>query len=186
MDTFIYSEIIQICPKPLPFPYQNKATGLPPQKYSITLMGFLRRWFSHHSHVVWQDLCFQLLSAHLRFAANHWREAATCCLLPSASRGALVCTNCLSSASQNQLERSDTHGREGGFGKDLWRGCTFYGWREGVSIWYLVMVDIYGKSYWRVGPPYYIDHRPSLVSWTSPDVHGGICNFDFGFLQMWK
>ena len=116
------------------------------------------------------------------FSACHWREAATCCLLPSASRGALVCTNCLSSASQNQLERSDTHGWEGGF----WRGWTFYGWREGVSIWYLVMVDIYGKSYWRVGPPYYIDHRPSLVSWTSPDVHGGICNFDFGFLQMWK
>ena len=82
---------------------------------------------------------------------------------------------------ENQLERSGTHTE---IEEKVLEKIYVHGWREGVSIWYLVMVDIYGQSYWRVGPPYYIDHRPSLVSWTSPDVRPGICNFSsWAFVQ---
>ena len=101
------SNLIYICIdySNMPKSHNTKIKPLSPEKY--TFLGFLRRWFSHHSHVVWQDLCFQLLRAHLRFPGPLRRGGHH--LLPSASRGALVCTNCLSSASQNQLERSDTH-----------------------------------------------------------------------------
>ena len=112
---------------------------------------------------------------------GHWWEAAAASFALLRNKLPLVCL----SKPTGALRHTE---------KEVFDLChtsvgTFYGWREGVSVWYLVMVDIYGKSYWRVGPPYYIDHRPSLVSWTSPDVHVGICNF--GFLpnrrhQMWK
>ena len=145
-----------------PLPYQNKATAIF-QKYIITFVGFSLARITSCDKIS----AFNYSGPIWGFHQGHWQEAPAAPSLPSASRGTLVCTNCLSSPSQNQLERSDTHRRR--FWKRfMGRGnCTFYGWREGVSIWYLVMVDIYGKSYWRVGPPYYIDHRPSLVSWTS-------------------
>ena len=115
---------------------------------------------------------------------GHWREAATTSLQP------LEEPSSAQIASRLPLKTNwsaQTHTEGGCWKRFTGRGnCTFYGWREGVSIWYLVMVDIYGKSYWRVGPLYYIDHRPSLVSWTSPDVRVRICNFDFGFLQIRK
>ena len=52
--------------KPLPIPYQNRATAISEVHHHFC--GFLASLiFSRSHHVVWQDLSFQLLRAHLRF-----------------------------------------------------------------------------------------------------------------------
>ena len=158
-----------MCPKPRLRCYQNKASA----KWKSSQFSRVTDSREHHSHVVWQDLGFQLLAAHLRFPLMR----GSCRLLQPLQQQ-------IASRLPLQTNRSAQTDREGGFWFMSHAVGTFYGWREGVSVWYLVMVDIYGKSYWRVGPPYYIDHRPSLVSWTSPDVRPGICNFSsWAFVQ---
>ena len=127
--------------KPLPIPYQNRATAISEVHHHFC--GFLASLiFSRSHHVVWQDLSFQLLRAHLRFPPGPLTRRSR---LPSASRGTLVCTNCLSSASQNQLERSNTHTADEKevVGKDLWGGATAHFMAEGKACpfdiwWWLI------------------------------------------------
>ena len=132
----------------LPIPYQNKATAISEVHHHFC--GFLASLiFSRLHHVVWQDLSFQLLRAHLRFPPGPLKRRSR---LPSASRGTLVCTNCLSSASQNQLERSNTH-RKRLLEKIYGAGQLHILWLKGRRVnlifgdgWYLWQVILEGGS----------------------------------------
>ena len=124
-----------MCPKPRLRCYQNKASA----KWKSSQFSRVTDSREHHSHVVWQDLGFQLFEVSTSIDERQLPP-------PSPSWG----TNCLSSASPNQPERSDRQRRR--FLIYVTR-CGHILWLKGRRVrlifgdgWYLWQVILEGGS----------------------------------------